>query len=151
MKYFFTTLLLATCLSATAQHMLIDKGGDSNEVVALDDLRKITFNGTTVNVEQIDGTKSSSSMGEINRIYFGDFTSIDETRPQSRELISYITREDIAINCTAGTLVTFYDVIGAQVISIRLKNDRETISISHLPKGIYIVKANDKTAKILKR
>ena len=151
MKYFFTTLLLATCLSATAQHMLIDKGGDSNEVVALDDLKKITFNGTTVNVEQTDGTKSSSSMGEINRIYFGDFTSIDETRPQSRELISYITREDIAINCTAGTLVTFYDVIGAQVISIRLKNDRETISISHLPKGIYIVKANDKTAKILKR
>ena len=151
MKYFFTTLLLATCLSATAQHMLIDKGGENNEVVGLDNLKKITFSGTTVNIEQTDGTKSSSSMGEINRIYFGDFTSIDETRPQSRELISYITREDIAINSPAGTLVTIYDVIGAQVISIRLKNDGETISISHLPKGIYIVKANDKTAKILKR
>lgn len=152
MKYIFTTLLfVATCLSASAQHMLIDKGGDNNEVVELGNLKRITFSGTTVNVEQTNGTVSSASMGEINRIYFGDFTAIDDVRPQNRELVTYVTREDIAINSPAGTAVTIFDVIGAQVISIRLRSEGEVISISQLPKGIYIVKANDRTAKILRR
>ena len=151
MKYIFTILLLAACMSVQAQQMLIEKGGENNEVISLDNLKRITFNGTTVNVEQNDGTKSSSAMGEIERIYFGDFTAIDDVNTQSRELVTYITREEIAINSPAGTLVTVYDVIGSQVISIRLGSDGEAISIAQLPKGIYIVKANDKTAKILRR
>ena len=31
MKYIFTTLLLAACMSVQAQQMLIEKGGENNE------------------------------------------------------------------------------------------------------------------------
>jgi hypothetical protein len=152
MKHIYIiTLLLALSTSAVAQHMLIDRGGDNNLVIELNDLKRITFDGDIVNVEQTDGTSNSAAMGEINRIYFGDFTRIEDVKPQNRELISLVTSESIAINCEAGTIITIYDVIGSQVMNIRLRSEGEIIGIAQLPKGIYIIKANDRTAKFLKR
>lgn len=152
MKYIYTILfLISAALPAAAQQMLVDKGGDSDEIVNLENLKRITFNGTTVNIEQTDGTTSNASMGEINRIYFGDFTSVDDVKPMGKDLISHISSQAIAVNCEAGTRVTIYDVIGSMVMDVELKKQNSIISIAELPKGIYIIKANDRTAKFLKR
>lgn len=152
MKKLFTLLsILAFTLPAAAQQMLVDKQSGNNEIIALANLEKITFNGTTVNIEQTNGTKNSATMGEINRITFGDFTAIEDVKPRERDFVTYITRDEIAINCAAETVVTIYDIIGSQVLCVRLKADGGKISIANLPKGIYIVKANNQTAKIIKR
>lgn len=152
MKKIYTLIaILAFGLPATAQQMLIDRQGGENDIISLDNLEKITFNGTTVNIEQTNGTKSCAAMGDINRIYFGDFTSIEDVKPQERELVTYITRDEITINCAAETMVTIYDVIGSQVLCVRLKADCGKVSIANLPQGIYIVKAGNQTAKIIKR
>mgnify|MGYP003467665070 CR=1 FL=1 len=68
---------IATALPASAQQMLIEKTGYENEIISLDNLKQITFDGTTVNIEQTDGKTSSTSMEYIDRISFGNFTSID--------------------------------------------------------------------------
>ena len=52
MKKLFTILfVLAFTLPATAQQMIIEKNGSNNEIVNLDNLKQITFSGTTVNVD----------------------------------------------------------------------------------------------------
>ena len=153
MKKVFSIILLAiaTTLPAAAQQMLIDKEGSSNEVINLDNLKQITFNGTTVTVEQNDGTTSSNEMSVINRISFGDHTAIDKIIAGNKGLVTYITSDEIAVNCEAGNQVTIYNVVGNQVLCTRLGADYATISIANLPKGIYIVKANERTAKIIRR
>lgn len=153
MKKVFSIILLAiaTTLPAAAQQMLIDKEGISNEVINLDNLKQITFNGTTVTVEQNDGTTSSNEMSVINRISFGDHTVIDKIIAGNKGLVTYITSDEIAVNCEAGNQVTIYNVVGNQVLCTRLGADYATISIANLPKGIYIVKANERTAKIIRR
>lgn len=153
MKKVFSIILLAiaTTLPAAAQQMLIDKEGSSNEVINLDNLKQITFNGTTVTVEQNDGTTSSNEMSVINCISFGDHTAIDKIIAGNKGLVTYITSDEIAVNCEAGNQVTIYNVVGNQVLCTRLGADYATISIANLPKGIYIVKANDRTAKIIRR
>ena len=152
MKKLFTILLiLASALPVTAQQMLIEKEGSSNEIVNLGNLKQITFNGTTVTVEQNDGTKSDNAMSAISRISFGNYTTIGETIPCSDALVTYITSDEIAVNCEAGSPVTIYNVVGNQVLCTRLNADYATISIANLPKGIYIVKANDRSAKIIRR
>lgn len=143
-------LLLAT-LPAAAQQMLIDKSGNSNEIVSLDQLKQITFNDTIVNVELTDGTKSSTQMSAINAISFGDYTSIGHIRPDNGELVAYISSDEIAVNSKAGSQITIYNVVGTQVLSTHLSTDCGSVSIANLPKGIYIVKANDRTAKIVRR
>ncbi len=153
MKKLFTILVLAaSALPAMAQHMLIEKQDNAySEVIDLANLKQITFNGPTVSIEQTDGTVTGSTMSDIEHIRFGDFTSINETSQRQESFVTYISNDAIAIFCPAGTTVTIYDIIGSQVLSTRLKTEGGTISIAGLPQGIYIVKANDKSAKILKR
>ena len=137
--------------AATAQHMVVEMTDSNNQVVKLEDLKQITFDGTTVNIEQTNGTKSSASMGNIGRIYFGDLSSIADINAQSENLVEYLTTDEIAINSEAGSMVTIYNLTGAQLLTRRIDTQGEAISIAGLPQGIYIVKANGCTTKIIKR
>ena len=136
---------------ATAQHMVVEMTDSNNQVVKLESLRQITFNGTTVNIEQTNGTKSSASMGDIERIYFADLSSIADINSQDENLVTYISTDEIAINSNGGSLVAIYNLTGAQLLIRRIDAQGEAISIAGLPQGIYIVKANERTTKIIKR
>ena len=136
---------------ATAQHMVVEITDSNNQVVKLESLRQITFDGTIVNIEQTDGTKSSTSMGNIGRIYFADLSSIAGINSQDENLVTYISTDEIAINSNGGSLVAIYNLTGAQLLIRRIDAQGEAISIAGLPQGIYIVKANERTTKIIKR
>ena len=136
---------------ATAQHMVVEMTDSNNQVVKLESLRQITFNGTTVNIEQTDGTKSSTSMGNIGRIYFGDLSSIADINAQSGNLVEYLSADEITINSEAGSTVAIYGLTGVQLLTRRIDTQGEAVSIAGLPQGIYIVKANGRTTKIIKR
>jgi hypothetical protein len=125
---------------------------DSNsQVMKLEDLKQITFDGTTVNIEQTNGTKSSASMGNIGRIYFGDLSSIADINAQSGNLVEYLSADEITINSEAGSTVVIYGLTGTQLLTRRIDTQGEAVSIAGLPQGIYIVKANGRTTKIIKR
>ena len=149
-KLLFIISLLAIAGTATAQHIVVETAG-GNEVFTLENLKQITFNGTTVNIEQTDGTTSSASMGSIERIYFSDLSSIADINAQGGNLVEYLSFDEIAINSEAGSTVAIYSLTGAQLLSRRIDTQGETISIAALPQGIYIVKANGRTTKIIKR
>ena len=152
MKRLFTILLLLTAtLTVAAQQMRIDKGYNNEQVIALADFKQITFDGATVNIELTDGTIESSTMEEIHGIYFGDFTSIEEGVAASEEFISYLSTDCISVNCSAGTVVTIYNLTGSQLLQTRQQSDAGSISIANLPRGIYIVKTNERSAKIIRR
>ena len=123
----------------------------NNQVVKLESLRQITFDGTTVNIEQTDGTKSSTSMGNIGRIYFGDHSSIADINAQSGNPVEYISNDEIAIHSEAGSTVAIYGLTGVQLLTRHIDTQGEAISIAGLPQGIYIVKANGRTTKIIKK
>ena len=150
-KLLFIISLLAIAGTATAQHMVVETAGHEDKVITIENLKQITFEGTTVSIEQTDGTKSSTSMGNIGRIYFGDLSSIADINAQSENLVEYLTTDEIAINSEAGSMVTIYNLTGAQLLTRRIDTQGEAISIAGLPQGIYIVKANERTTKIIKR
>ena len=149
-KLFIMLGILALTLPAAAQHMLIEKIGSNNEIVSLENLKQITFSGKTVNVERTDGTKYSDTMGNISRIYIEQKQSIDNVGELGDNLVEYLSFDEIAINSEAGSMVAVYNLTGAQMLTRRIATQGEPISIASLPQGIYIVKANEKTTKIIK-
>lgn len=151
MKKIYTLLLfLVFCLPGMAQQILIEKGGNT-ETVEFENLDKITFSGTTVKILQTNGTETSASMGEIERIHFSNYSSIDEIGVQKENIFNYISNDCIEINSNAGDIVRIYNIIGNQLMCVRQKSANGIISIADLPQGIYIIKINDQTAKFVKR
>ena len=150
-KLLFIISFTAIAGTATAQHLAVEKTGSVNEIIRLEDLKQITFNGTTVNIEQTNGTISCASMGDIERIYFGDLSSIADINAQSENLVEYLSFNEIAINSEAGSKVAIYSLTGTQLLTRRIDAQGEPISIASLPQGIYILRANERTTKIIRR
>lgn len=151
MKKLYTILLfIIATLPTMAQQIFVEKSGNT-ETIEFTNLDKITFSGTTVNILKTDGGTISASMEDIERIHFSNYNSIEDIEASRDNIFSYISDDYIAVNCHAGEIITIYNIIGRQLMCIRQKSDNGIISIAHLPKGIYIVKSNDQTAKFVKR
>ena len=150
-KLLFLISFIAMTTASTAQHMVVEMADSNSRVVQLENLKQITFDGTTVNIEQTDGTKSCASMSDIERIYFSDLSSIADINAQSGNLVEYLSNDEIAIHSEGGSTVTIYSLTGTQMLTRRINAQGEAISIAGLPQGIYIVKANGHTTKIIKR
>lgn len=150
-KILFIISFISVAATATAQYLIVEKPGYENEVLQFEDLKQITFSGTTVNIEQNDGKISNASMGDISRIYISDNSSIADIEQQEGNLVEYLSFDEIAINAEACSMATIYNLTGALIMRKQINAQGEPISIATLPKGIYIVKANEKTTKIIKR
>ena len=150
-KLLFIISVMAIATTATAQHIAVEKEAGDLFTMELSELKQITFNGTTVNIEDNTGTVYSATMGDINRIYFDDRSSVADIEFQGGNLVEYISPDEISIDCNAGSTVTVYSLTGAQMITRRMNTQGGIISIAGLPQGIYIVKAEERTTKIIKR
>ena len=150
-RLLFLIPFLAITSTAKAQLLVVEKEASEPVSMSLTELKQITFSGKTVNVERTDGTKYSATMGEIGRIYIEQSQSIDEVGQLGDNLVEYLSFDEIAINSEAGSMVAVYNLTGAQLLTKRIDAQGEPISIASLPQGIYIVKANEKTTKIIKR
>lgn len=150
-KLLFIISFITLAFTATAQNMIVERSGADSKLIAFVDLKQITFDGTKVNIEQNNGTTFSTTMGEISCIYFDYPASIADVESQNGKLVKILSPDEIAINSSAGSMVTIYNPIGVQMITQRINAEGATISIAGLPQGIYIVKVNDRTTKFVKR
>lgn len=148
----FLPLIIAALVGtpALAQHMMIETSSE-NSVIEFDALRRITFNGSDVNILQNNGTAYTAPMSEISRIYFGDFSGIEDIAPEGGCFITYISADEIAVNCHAGEIINVYNINGSHIFQVRQQEENGSISIAQLPKGIYLLQASGRTAKFIKR
>ncbi|MBR3854954.1 MAG: T9SS type A sorting domain-containing protein [Bacteroidaceae bacterium] len=143
--------LALPAISQDARTNLIIKTNAGEQTVQFDDLRRITFNATTVQIEKFDGSTISNDMANI--IYLSATSkTTDIVAPQtSGNLVEHISSDAIVVNCVSGAIVEIYNMSGSRIATRRLDADNGTISIATLPKGIYILRAEGRTVKFLKR
>ncbi len=151
-------LFIAVITSATAfaqndgAHFVIEKHSNSTQTVNFSELQNITFYGNNVSILLKNGNVISNSMDDIKQIksYAGS-TGIEENSNFGKELVSYVSPDQIMVNCSACTTITIYSISGRHISTTLSDADNGIISIAALPKGIYLLRANEKTAKIIKR
>ena len=143
--------LALPAISQDARTNLIIKTNAGEQTVQFDDLRRITFNATKVQIEKFDGSTISNDMANI--IYLSATSkTTDIVAPQtSGNLVEHISSDAIVVNCVSGAIVEIYNMSGSRIATRRLDADNGTISIATLPKGIYILRAEGRTVKFLKR
>ena len=137
---------------AFSQRIVVEKSNNATQAVDLHNFQRITFSGSTLNILQTNGTATSTEMSDIVRIYFDDYTRINEVNfNDGKELVAYISPDEIAVNCEAGEEIAIYNISGTMVLKERQNSEGGSISIANLPKGLYLLRANRQTIKILKK
>lgn len=144
-------LLALPAISQDVRTNLIIKTNLDEQTVQFDDLRRITFNGTKVQIEKYDGSTISNEMANIIYLSATSKTTNILAPQTSDNLVENISSDAITVNCASGTTVQIYNMSGSHIATKRLDADNGIISIATLPKGIYILRADERTAKFLKR
>ena len=152
MKRFY--ILLITLLAALpfyAQSVYVEKSSGS-ETVEFTALQKITFDNGKMNLHLNGGKVNSYPLSDVDKVTndYGLSLSVGAVE-MKKELVSSVSSEQLAVNCPAGTNVEIFSVCGAKVLSQRLGSENGIVSISSLSKGVYILRADGRTAKFLKR
>jgi hypothetical protein len=143
---------MVAMVPAFSQRIVVEKSNNATQAVDLHNFQRITFSGSTLNILQTNGTATSTEMSDIVRIYFDDYTRINEVNfNDGKELVAYISPDEIAVNCEAGEEIAIYNISGTMVLKERQNSEGGSISIANLPKGLYLLRAKSQTVKILKR
>lgn len=142
MKYLLLVLMLtlgvATASAQNYDYLILQQADGKVQGIATDGL-KLTFeNGNLV----ADNGKDSKSvpLGNMKRLYFtSDITAVGSVTADEGRIDVSVTDGKLHVNAPEGSKVNVYSLDGRQVPAEKL------------PKGVYVVRVNDKAFKVLAR
>ena len=145
-------VMIAMLSALHAQRIVVEKSDNANVAVDLHNFQRITFTGSVVNIMRNSGVVTNAEMSDITRIYCDDYTRINEVDFNGgKDLVAYISSDEIAVNCEAGEEIAIYNISGSIVLKEIQSSEGGSMSIANLPKGIYLLRAGKQTVKILKK
>ena len=159
-QFLLITLLLAS-LAVPAQLVppamyIQTKDGSSAGDYFLEDIRSITFSeGNMVvtvrdNAYPLNSGTESYALANINGIYFDYKTyGVSQKEVKGFFLWSPLTG-NLTVRCAAGTAIRVFSSDGRQAMTVIQTVAQSPVSLSALPRGLYVVEAAGKTLKIVR-
>lgn len=152
--FLFLGLITISLVSAQNSMIVRLKDGSSSGTL-VSSTNKITFSGGNLLLKKNDASVSSYLISDINKITFGLYSGISEIVSQQTTLSVYPcpARNSVQLkNTPEGQVhITIYNLAGIPQLNCTLNDGTQAIDISNLPKGLYLLKANNKTLKFTKQ
>lgn len=152
MKKILLSLLTVAAFtaSATAQDLVI-KGKDGSSIdLNLTDLRKITFSAGNMVTRYSDGTYSEYALSTIGRLAFEETTGMSAIEIMDGHLAYSAQTGTALVTNSEGEVLIVYSISGKIALQKKITSEQETVDLSGLSNGIYLLKLNGVTIKIVK-
>ncbi len=147
MKKILLSLLLVLPLTAFADsyNYLNLTSSSTVQSVALNTVKRITFEGTNIVVTAVDGTTTTAALSTLSTITFTD-TAVGVGSLRSSSDLSVESGRVVAAG--NGQLQVF-NASGQLVRQQNVSGVRSELSLDGLPRGIYIARMGTKVIKIM--
>lgn len=151
MKKHLLSLFMALCVTTSAvadsYNYLNIVSSSTIQSVALNAIKKITFDGVNIIVTAVDGTQTTSPLSTLSELTF----------TQQADAIRGITAAPAVLHLQCGRVVAagsgmllVYNAGGKVVLQRTISSTREEVSLDGLPHGLYIAKLGHTTLKIVR-
>jgi len=152
----FMLFLLAIEREANAQKLVIRLNSGIESIEPLTTVQKIYFSTNELIVDLKTGPDDTYQLSDVRKIYFDAAVSVDDnTLPESQKLRVWpnpagnsIIIEGIPVQ--EGS-ISIYSMEGRQVMTRVISTGNESIDISGLRQGLYLVTIPGYTTKFIKR
>lgn len=145
-------IMFAQYIIAQNTYLEIVKTDNSQKKVALSILNKLTFTSSDLILNYSAGQDESVPKSEIRKIVFSTTTGAQNTFNGNFQALPNPAKNFIILrNLPEGAYnVNIYSITGSQIFSIKTTSIFNSIDISTLKTGIYILKANNYVTKFTK-
>ena len=131
-------------------YLTIDELGNETSF-AVSEIRKITFDDTDMVLLLNDGTTHRLPLQGLNKMFFsenGQSAILPVLTSQSQIRLSGGV---VHVQAERGTVVTLYNMNGQAVQAVTSTGGDTQLNVSHMRKGVYIVKVGNQTRKIMNK
>lgn len=150
-------LLLGLCLQVTQAQtaLFVKEKSGTNTPFNLSTLKSLTFTGTTVVVNKKDASTSTFLRTDVRYMNFvenatNDIVPIGDS--QNDKLMVYPNPVKDVLNIQLAnahtTVIEIVDMMGKVVLRSVINSTHNIISVSSLPKGIYLLRSNEGGIKL---
>ncbi len=155
-------VFLAALLSAVAawspvhaQNMVIKSTDGTEQAIALDSIGLVTFTDNTLVVNFAKGYSNASSLSSIRKIYFTQVqVGVQEDKTQSADQIAVCPNpvKDILTLQNLPETVSVIEIYGldGKLVKQALLASANTVDVTGLPSGSYIIKLNNQVINFIK-
>ena len=149
--YLIFALLLLGVVQVRAQQIAVVTADKTTEYGHYPyDNAKITFSNGQMLFHYDGNVVGTFNIKDVEKLFFYITGSVDEI--QKNKVVSYSSDcEELSVNSPVGTSVVVYHVNGNRVLSHLQTIASSTISVAHLPAGIYMVVVGSETLKFVKQ
>ncbi len=149
--YLILALLLLGVVQVRAQQIAVVATDKTTEYGHYPyDNAKITFSNGQMLFHYDGNVVGTFNIKDVEKLFFYLTGSMDEI--QKNKVVTYSSDcEELSVNSPVGTSVVVYHVNGSRVLSHLQTIASSTISVAHLPAGIYMVVIGSETLKFVKQ
>lgn len=149
--YLILALLLLGVVQVRAQQIAVVTADKTTEYGHYPyDNAKITFSKGQMLFHYDGNVVGTFNIKDVEKLFFYITGSVDKI--QKNKVVSYSSDcEELSVNSPVGTSVVVYHVNGSRVLSHLQTIASSTISVAHLPAGIYMVVVGSETLKFVKQ
>lgn len=150
-KLLLMAIALIACLNIHADDFDLYIVSTSNTTTnyPVSTVRKLTFDKANVVVTRTDGTTITVAMDDIARMYLDTATEVDaiERTAADNAAIAW-DGQQLTVNGTADRIHVYQ--AGGTLVMQQSATNNATLSLAHMPQGVYIVTVDGKSFKIVK-
>lgn len=159
MKRIYTVLTIAILsslailnLKAQTPTLEIQKSDQSVMQLPISNIEKLTFSNDAMTIHYKEGQSGSVALTEIGKMFFGTISGIKKLQNTSNQILVYPNpaTDYIYLKNKEYNKVQIINTSGVTVMTIQSSLPEMQINISHLPKGIYIIKLDQNVVKFTK-
>ncbi len=155
MKAFLIVYMVMTSMFLFTQNkeIVIRTTADGLTRVSVESFRKITFDSTIMQIHLQSGEVTGIPLGDIRFFSFESVTGIIPSVANANWTVVPTHVRDVLSFDKLGEgshQVTIYSLTGQHVYRQTIENAQESINLSHLSTGIYIVRIGNRAIKFVK-
>lgn len=143
-------LFCAFPLISEGQNLVVSDSNDSRIELKLDGLQEVSLSDSTLQVKYSDGNSQSYTVSSVDNIKFEGPSGEDMVSAMDGKVV-YDGNDGLLIVAGAKDKhLLVYSLGGTQVLDRKVESQIETVSLESLPKGVYLLKLDGKTIKIVR-
>lgn len=152
MKKYLLALAAFLVMSANVdgQSIVINENEGSPVEISVDGLRSITFDEGRMVATYNDGTTESYVMSEISRLDFEESSGVRMVSLMEGRVSYSASTGLLVVGNAEGSSLSVMDLGGTVVMEQELESPVETVDLSSLQKGVYLLRLDSKTIKIVR-
>lgn len=150
-KRWMLALLVAGCVSAAHADLVVLERDGTACSLSPEKVRSITFDSGRMTVKTVDGTMQTWEVSAIRKCYFGAAPEVP-TGVSAALASRWVVRGDnVMVSSASASVLTVLNAEGRLVLMQHVVAGTSTVSLANLPAGVYLVRMNGKTLKLMKR